>query len=541
MGFLIFAMPDSTPITVRELISLGLPAETRVIAGHHLLHRPVSWVVVTPANDTTLRLAAGDFVFLVPPYTDDLPQRLMRLAELGVACIAILGEPVPGMPTTLPIVTLPHSSDIRRIERIALSLLVERDAGLEQRAAHLYQRLTVLIAENTGLDAMAVLIRETTGASVLIQDKRLATLAASFAPELEARRAEIEAWVGALGNVPEAWRDRKHAGEHQGVVQQSFGVDQLARLIAPIIVKDVARGFFSLIASEHALTQFDRVAAEQSAAACALEMAKAKAVSEAEKRVRGSFVDALLSGSLAPSEVASWARRNRYDPEGRHAAIVADWAKKTHPSHRRLETLIREITNRHEHGALVQMREDEVVVFARLEPRQGIESARRLAENIRRRASAEFANDPLAMGIGRAAEALIGLRDSYREARQAQTMARRLAEPNALYFGELNVYRLLFQLEDNPELGAFAEEVLGKLIEYDRAQGTELVQTLSAYFTHKGNLSQTAEALFVHRNTLLYRMERIKEIGGLDLDNPETRFNIQLALRAYRLLSAREE
>ncbi len=441
----------------------------------------------------------------------------------------------------MPIVVLPHSSDVRRIERIALSLLIERSAGLEQRAAQLYQRLTVLIAENTGLDAMANLIRETTGKSVLIQDKRLATLAVSFTPELEAQRSEIETWVGAMGNLPEVWRDRKQAGQNQDVVQQTLDLNPLARLVAPIVVKDVARGFFSLIASDGALSQFDRAAAEQSAAACALEMAKAKAVSEAEKRVRGTFVDALLSGSLAPSEAASWAKRNRYDPEGRHAAIVADWSKKTHPSHRRLETLIREITNRHEHGALVQARENEVVVFARLEPRQGTDSVRRLAENIRRRANAEFPNDPLAMGIGRPVDALIGLRDSYREARQAQTMARRLAEPNALYFGELNVYRLLFQLEDNPELATFADEVLGSLIVYDRAQGTDLVQTLAAYFMHKGNLSQTAEALFVHRNTLLYRMERIKEIGGLDLDNPETRFNIQLALRAHRLLSAREE
>jgi hypothetical protein len=52
---------------------------------------------------------------------------------------------------------------------------------------------------------------------------------------------------------------------------------------------------------------------------------------------------------------------------------------------------------------------------------------------------------------------------------------------------------------------------------------------------------ETAEALFVHRNTLLYRMERIREISGLDLDNPETRLSIQLALRANRLLTAREE
>ena len=176
-----------------------------------------------------------------------------------------------------------------------------------------------------------------------------------------------------------------------------------------------------------------------------------------------------------------------------------------------------------------------------MESRQGIEAARRIADSIRRQANGEFANDPLAMGLGRPVDGLIGLRDSYREARQALSMARRLADPNPLYFGELNVYRLLFQLEYSPELGAFCNEIIGSLIEYDRTQGTDLVETLTAYFAHKGNLSQTAEAMFVHRNTLLYRMDRIKEISGLDLDNPETRLSIQLALRARRLLTAREE
>jgi purine catabolism regulator len=120
-------------------------------------------------------------------------------------------------------------------------------------------------------------------------------------------------------------------------------------------------------------------------------------------------------------------------------------------------------------------------------------------------------------------------------------MARRLAAPNPLYFGELHVYRLLFLLERHPELAAFRQEIIGTLVEYDRTQRSDLIETLTSYFAHKGNLSQTAEALFVHRNTLLYRMERIREISGLDLDNPETRLSIELALRAHRLLLARED
>jgi purine catabolism regulator len=81
---------------------------------------------------------------------------------------------------------------------------------------------------------------------------------------------------------------------------------------------------------------------------------------------------------------------------------------------------------------------------------------------------------------------------------------------------------------------AFQEEMLGSLLATEG--GRELIRTLEAYFEHNGNLSQTAEALFVHRNTLIYRMERLATITGLNLDNPETRLAVQLALHIYRMM-----
>lgn len=539
-------MPETTPITIQELVTLALPGETRVLAGRGVLNRPVTWVVSASADDDVTRFAPGDFAFLLPPYLGDLAKRISQLAQIGIAGVAMIGEPLPAVVEAaeqagVPLLALPGPTDVRPLERTALSLLLDRGAGLERRAAQLYRQLTVLSAENVGLDAMAALIGRATAKTVLMQDKRLTILSAWFAPETVSLREAVEGWVAVPANLPEELRDRKRAAQGQEILEQPLPMENLARLIAPIIVKGIARGFLSLVAVRGSLTRFDLLVAERSAAACALEMAKAKAVSEAEKRVRGTFVDALLAGSLSLSEAGQWARRNGYNPDGQHAAVVVDWAKENHPSYRRLETLVHGVVNSFEPGALVQGRENEVVIFSRLEPRQGVESARRLADNIRRQASVESPNDPLAIGIGRPAVALLGLRDSYKEARQALSMARRLADPNPLYFGELNVYRLLFQLEDSPELAAFCQEIIGTLIEYDRAQGTDLIETLTAYFAHKGNLSQTAEALFVHRNTLLYRMERIREISGLDLDNPETRLSIQLALRAHRLLTAREE
>ena len=547
MGFLfIQKMPDTQPLTIQEISMLALPAETRVCAGRAQLDRSVAWIVAASPDDGSTRFGAGDLALLCPPYAKNWSIPFSRLAQTGIAGVVIVGEPSSAMVSAaeragVPLLALPDSADVRRIERVTLALLLDRGAGIEQRAAQLYQQLTVLSAESAGLDAMAALIGRTIGKTVLIQDKRLSVIAAWWG-DAKLPRETIEAWVAETANVPEGLRDRKLAAQSHEIVEQSLPIEKLRRLIAPIVSKGMARGFLSLVSDAGTLGAFDRSMAEQSAAACALEMAKAKAVSEAEKRVRGSFVDAILTGDLSPLEAARWARRNKYDPDGRHAAIVVDWAtREQHPSYRRLETLVHGQVGNFHAAVLIQARESEIVLFGQLEPRQGIESARLIAESIRRQASTEFPDDALAIGIGRPVDALIGLRDSYREARQALSMARRLASPNALYFGELNVYRLLFLLEHSPELSSFCQETIGTLVEYDRAQGTDLVETLSAYFAHKGNLSQTAEALFVHRNTLLYRMERIREISGLDLDNPETRLSIQLALRAYRLLTAREE
>ena len=65
----------------------------------------------------------------------------------------------------------------------------------------------------------------------------------------------------------------------------------------------------------------------------------------------------------------------------------------------------------------------------------------------------------------------------------------------------------------------------------------ESLVTLESYFEHNGNMTQTAEALFIHRNTLIYRLERIAEIADLDLDKPETRLAVQLALHISRMRS----
>jgi len=84
----------------------------------------------------------------------------------------------------------------------------------------------------------------------------------------------------------------------------------------------------------------------------------------------------------------------------------------------------------------------------------------------------------------------------------------------------------------------FVHRWLGALADYDRVHSSSLIETLSQYLEVGGNYAATAHALSTHRNTVKYRLQRIRDISGLDLADPHTRFNLQLATRARQTLNA---
>jgi DNA-binding PucR family transcriptional regulator len=85
------------------------------------------------------------------------------------------------------------------------------------------------------------------------------------------------------------------------------------------------------------------------------------------------------------------------------------------------------------------------------------------------------------------------------------------------------------------EVGRLITQWLDELITYDQAHGADLVPTLATYLDRGGKYDETAQALSIHRNTLGYRLSRITEISGHDLTDAETRLNLHLAARAWRL------
>jgi purine catabolism regulator len=264
-------------------------------------------------------------------------------------------------------------------------------------------------------------------------------------------------------------------------------------------------------------------------------MARVKAVREAEKRLKGDLLTALLQDNITPRDAILWVQSMGMDLDLAHSALRFAWDSPDPPSMRRLETLVNGEVSRRGAKVLVETMGSEIACICQVSRSPGRpEEALALANGVVESASQEFPQIAMRCGIGRPALDVPMWRDSFRQAGQALEMARRLCLAKPSYFPDLSVYRLLFQLEHHPDLKNFKEEILGSLLAYEGSG--DLVKTLEVYFEHNGNLSQAAEALYIHRNTLIYRMERIAEITGLDLDKTETRLAVQLALRIHRMM-----
>ena len=102
-------------------------------------------------------------------------------------------------------------------------------------------------------------------------------------------------------------------------------------------------------------------------------------------------------------------------------------------------------------------------------------------------------------------------------------------------------YRLLFRvLASHPEeVRSFFEDTVAPLVRYDDQYGTDLVGTLDAYLENNCNMNATAAMIYAHRHTVAYRLDRVRELTGLDPVRSEDRERLGLGLKAYRIIAPR--
>jgi sugar diacid utilization regulator len=384
-------------------------------------------------------------------------------------------------------------------------------AGLVARLRAVHLEMLDAVLSGDGLERVATLAADAAGAPVAIVIPRLGVAVAGGRADFpggDAGRDALRRYVADRvadrpSRVPEAVTAEAAIGsgdELVGVVLQ----------LGPATGAEAAE--FLHLAAVASLT----------------EVAVEEAREEVEENLRGSFLEDLRARpDLEGDEVVRRASRLGCDLS---AGAVALCAELTSDRPRHVVATIAEDAP----GALAQHLDGRVYALlpGRGEPPERVLGrARGLAERLRRHGLvglSSFYADPGELGR------------SIQEAELVLDVVRRSGAPIEQDIGT-GTYRLLFRvLASHPEeVRSFYEDTVAPVVRYDDQYRTDLVGTLEAYLEHNCNMNATAAAIYAHRHTVAYRLERVRELSGLDPVLSEDRERLGLGLKAYRIIAPR--
>jgi sugar diacid utilization regulator len=286
-------------------------------------------------------------------------------------------------------------------------------------------------------------------------------------------------------------------------------------------------GVLALVDPGRRADHADLVALEHGATVLSMELARLRGIADTELRLRRDLVHDLLDGTDDASAL-SRAEALDYDLRRPHRVVIVE-GKGRARAHDALLSAVRRAMRKSRQEGLVENWSSNVAI---------VTAGQADWEQLRRVVVSDLGGQ-CHIGVGGTCARPSELPRSLREAGLALRLQKTLLPGSgACEYPRLGIFRMLAAIPDLTDVEGFVREWLGSLIDYDARRKAELVRTLTQYLEHGGNYDATAAELSVHKSTLKYRLQRIRELTGVELNDPDVHFNLQLATRAWGTLQA---
>ena len=511
-------------VTVNDIVAIpGMPLRLLTGLGH--TDAPIRWVHSSELEDPTPWLKGGELILTTGMNVGTTPAKqrayVKRLADAGVAGLGFgLGfthDKVPKAVVTtaaqldFPMFEVPYPVPFIAITEAIFTRLLAEQYDTLQRAVDAEHVLTRAVMDGKGVEGIASSLADVTKGWALLLDLHGLPLAStSKAASLRAER------------VWDELKDRRPEGT-------SFSVSLVDRghhiWVQPVGAIGHVEAFLA-VGKPDSLSQLDRIIAGHALSMFAIEMAKSRAVADAQRRLQGDFFDELAKSELPVADAVRGLARYGFQRDGKLMVLALEGGVPDELAHAATDHC-----SRTDGGFLISTRASGVHLLV---PADAIADLGAFGKLMSTRLNAEVrvgGGSPVgATEVGR----------SLREARYALQVCR-LEGWESAGFEDLGTYRLLLSMADPDALRAFAEAMLAPLDAYDRDHNGELIGSLQSFLQHNARWETAAAQLYVHRHTLRYRMRKVEELTGRDLSSSFDRMEFWLALRARDLLAAQPE
>ncbi|HLX59452.1 MAG TPA: helix-turn-helix domain-containing protein [Ktedonobacteraceae bacterium] len=534
------APTPTSSASVRNILSLLASRDVELVAGAEGLHRRVTWACRMRARLPAFESVRGGELALLSlsqlrRLDETLPHLLDSLHKEGVAAVAVAAPSLEALDQEaitlanqlrLPILLLPPSVILEEIEREVITFVVSFRGENERKATEISHELMQLSVQGVGMQGICERLAHSCDRWIVMQDAGLQI------------RFQCAPPGGKKMDFAELLTDESL--RHKG----------LTRIMIPILIRHEVVGYLSMIGEEREFDFLERLILGQVSPILALEFARERERSEVESRYQAEALMDVLQGNYQQAEeMIARARLLGYDLTSMQVAAIFELSP-DEPDYAQgslqlqWQRRLREELLRSWPSAWISSEARRVIVLlpvmegnkqSEAESEQAILT--RLERALARTQQGNGGMPAYSGGIGYIAGSVSDVSQSYQQAQQALEIGRRLFGNGKLHsFAQLGIYRLLFHLYGQHELAAFYEETLGPLLDADTKSSIDPIGTLEGFFHFNGNLSETARAMHLHRNSLLYRLGRIEELLGHPLEDPELRLSLQIALKIRHLL-----
>ena len=330
----------------------------------------------------------------------------------------------------------------------------------------------------------------------------------------------------------------------------SFHCDGYNYVIFVLKTPDEILGYLC-IASKSEITQLDKMVITQSLPFLTIIFLARQKQHETALKLREDFFAGLLLGNyLSESAIEKGAEFFNLETGISRAVVIIDIInnKGNTPNSKLVENIvfdlksIPELKNQQD----IIKKESKIIILYKVNDKKSYSALknefRGWFENFRKMEKYKQPQLTFYMGIGKIYKNLGELHKSYQEASLSLKVGPKIfnTKSNVFFYNDLKLYHILFLFKEHPVILDLYNDTIGRLSLYDTENNTSLVQTLITFFENNCSVNQTSRKLYIHRNTLYNRLERISEITGVNTSTAEGQLLLQLALKLREIYNTKE-
>lgn len=557
-------MQNKVGVKVSEILELDFFKNATVLCGEKGLDNYIAKVNVMEVPDIIDWVKPGEFL-LTTAYSikDDilkLNELIPVMKRIGVAGLGIktkryiekLPQSVLDTANThdLPVISIPLELSYGDIISNILTSVVNRQMKVLVQIDEFNTRLKEIMLRGGELNEIASMIEGVVNAPVAIYEEIFKDYVCLAEKQYQPTLNNIIESVF----IKRTSRSRQVYGikEHEDLID---GVS-VKRLMIPIYSDEISYGYVIIWDVNNNIPDATLVMIEAATSLIALNSSKKLSVYENENKHKIDFIEELLSSQetqqMRAVEKASYFDFNighvygvllvSIDKTYTEVAITPNNTKMLKQLNSKLISVVERL-HRFFKGEMIYGNKSDRVIFLLGYDRSIDEACMKknmiqVGEELLKFASLENIHNKISVGLGRTYCDYKDLYKSYREAqRSVYKMGLSEENKNILHFDELGIYRILSNEEIQPEIQQFFVETLGNIVAYDREKDAELLETLKMYYACGCNLKRVSEELYTHYNTVIYRIQRIKEIGNIDFSDPNVSLNVHIALKILDVIN----